>query len=56
MLVHDDPALGALFEHHGPAAVEVRRRALLGGDVRGKSDGVQIPDFTGRAVTESVPR
>ena len=34
----DDPALGALFEDHGPARVEVRCRALFAGDVRAESE------------------
>lgn len=37
VLVHDNPALGALLKNHGPACVELCRRALLGSAVRAKS-------------------
>src|SRR5215467_9758449 len=39
VLVNDDPALGAPFENHGPAAVEVRCGPFFVSDVRAESEG-----------------
>src|SRR5216683_8179205 len=39
MFVHDDPPFGALLQHHGPASIEVRARALFADEINGQREG-----------------